>query len=148
LPGDERGYVDNGQHFPSFPALAAAVRKSMKQPPVVFSLDERNEVFDALQLAAIEFGYQITDAVVEATHLHWIIGHSDSVADMTGRLENRIRKRLNRGRIWTDGYSHRLLFDEAALYQARQYLTKHTGLRLLAEKLCNTSPGEAGGFQL
>jgi hypothetical protein len=146
LPGDDRGYVDNGQHYPAIPALEASVRKNMKQSPIIFSPAEQHDLFEALQLASIEFDYRLTDAVVEATHLHWVIGHGDTVAEMIGRLKNRMRQRLNRGRIWTDGFSHRLLFDDMALYQARQYLTKHAGLRLLAGERCAASPGGAGGF--
>jgi hypothetical protein len=146
LPGDARGYVDNGQLFPPISKLEDYVKGRLKQRPVSFRPDEQEDLFRALQFASNEFDYQLTDAVVESTHLHWIIGHKDSVADMVGRLKYRMRQRLNRGRIWTDGFSHRLLFNDDALYQARKYLTKHGGLRLLAGELCALSPGKAGGF--
>jgi hypothetical protein len=119
----------------------------MKQQPVSFSQSDRDALFEALCAAAVEFGYQLTDAVVERTHVHWIVGHDDSAANMIGRLKNRMRQRLDRGRIGTDGYSHRLLFDDAGLYQSRLYQTKHGGLRMLAGELVALSPGRAGGFQ-
>jgi hypothetical protein len=146
IPGDIRGYVDNGQLLPPMPQLAAHVRRNMKHPMVLFSPDEQDALFEALQSGSTEFNYQLTDAVVERTHLHWIIGHNDSVAEMVGRLKTRMRQRLNRGRIWTEGFSHRLLFTDESLYQARQYLTRHAGLRLLAGELATLSPGRAGGF--
>ncbi|HEX6960439.1 MAG TPA: hypothetical protein VF175_01120 [Lacipirellula sp.] len=147
LPGDVRGYVDNGKLFPPIPQLEAHIRRNMTQAPVQFSHRDRGELFEALGAASSEFDYRLTDAVVEATHLHWIIGHNDSVAAMVGRLKNRMRQRLGRGRIWADGFSHRLLFDDDSLYDARQYLTKHNGLRMLAGELVTLSPGKAGGFQ-
>ncbi len=146
LPGDERGNADNGQLFPPLAPLAANVQQSMKQAEVLFSCDEQDRLFDALVSASIEFSYELTDAVVESTHLHWIIGHSDAVSTMVGRLKNRMRQRLNRGRIWTEGFSHRLLFNDDALFNARNYMTKHSGLRLIAGKALAASPGRAGGF--
>jgi len=125
LPGDKRGYVDNGQIYPSRRYLNAHVEKTLSGPKVTFSSLEQQRLFQFLQDAAAEFGYALTDAVVEATHLHWIIGRDDAVDEMAGRLKNRMRQRLDRGRIWTKGYSHRLLFDEDALEGARKYLLKH-----------------------
>ncbi|WP_428304876.1 hypothetical protein [Lacipirellula sp.] len=117
--------------YPQRRYLKAHVEKSISEPKTTFSLPEQERLFQYLQDAAGEFGYSLTDAVIEATHLHWIIGHGDAVDDMAGRLKNRMRQGLNRGRIWTAGYSHRLLFDEEALENARRYPTKHPGLRLL-----------------
>ena len=131
LPGDSRGYVDNGQMYPQRRYLKAHVEKTISEAKTIFSLPEQQRLFQYLEKAAAEFGYTLTDAVVEASHLHWIIGHGDSVDEMVGRLKNRMRQGLARGRIWTAGYSHRLLFDEEALENVRRYLTKHPGLWLL-----------------
>jgi len=151
LPGDLRGYVDNGQLFPARPHLESHIRRQTRQPMVVFSTHEQEALFQALVAAAAEFGYRLTDAVVEATHLHWIVGHDDAVAVMVGRLKNRMRQRLNRGRIWTADYCHRLLFKDEEIDQVRQYFMKHPGLRMLAERVMATpaaikSTGRAGGF--
>lgn len=135
LPGDVRGYVDNGQMLPPRPLLSAHVKQQLKRAMVVFSRNDQDLLFDSLRDAALEFGYRLTDAVVEATHVHWIIGHDDGVSAMVGRLKTRMRQRLNRGRIWTADFSHRLLFNDGELFNARNYLTKHTGLRLLAERV-------------
>jgi hypothetical protein len=132
LPGDARGYADNGQLMPPRPLLADHVRRELERDAIIFSLDEQCQLIASLVEASNEFDYRLTDAVVEATHLHWIIGHRDEVATMVGRLKNRMRQRLRRGRIWTAGYSHRLLFDNFGLEQARAYLIKHAGLRMLA----------------
>jgi REP element-mobilizing transposase RayT len=107
----------------------------MSQTPVVLSTRDQDLVFDAIVKAAEEFGYRLTDAVIEATHVHWIVAHDDEVATMVGRLKTRMRQHLDRGRIWTADFSHRLLYDERALEQARNYLTKHQGLRMLAGRV-------------
>jgi REP element-mobilizing transposase RayT len=133
LPGADRGYADNGQFMPPRPLLADHVRRQMIGDVVVFSALDQERLFTALVDACEEFAYQLTDAVVEATHLHWIIGHKDAPKTMVGRLKTRMRQRLARGRIWSADFSHRLLFDDQALDQARIYLTKHAGLRMLAE---------------
>jgi hypothetical protein len=113
----------------------------------MFSAKDRNDLFEALLVAAVEFSYEFTDATIEATHLHWIVAHNDAVAAMAGRLKNRMRQKLGRGRIWTHGSSQRLLFGEEDRCQARAYLTKHGGLRTLAGETVRLSPGKAGGFQ-
>jgi hypothetical protein len=135
LPGDDRGYAHVGEFHPPRPLLAAHVTREMSQPPVVLSTGDQDLLFEAIVAAADEFGYRLTDAVVEATHVHWIVGHDDEVAAMVGRLKTRMRQRVDRGRIWTADFSHRLLFDERALAQARSYLAKHQGLRMLAGRV-------------
>ncbi|HMP04820.1 MAG TPA: hypothetical protein PJ982_00590 [Lacipirellulaceae bacterium] len=131
LPGDRRGYADNGQWMSPRPLLEAHVKGTQDIQTVIFSGQDQDRILAALVAAADEFGYRISDIVIEATHLHWIVDHEDSVATMVGRLKNRVRQRLARGRIWTAGYSHRLLFDDEAVTAAREYMMKHAGARLV-----------------
>jgi hypothetical protein len=135
LPGDDRGYADNGQFMPPRPLLADHARREMSVAVVRFSSFDQDQLFAAIVDASREFSYQLTDVVVEATHLHWIIGHNDAPETMVGRLKTRMRQQLARGRIWSADYSHRLLFHDEALEQARTYLTKHEGLRMLAGRV-------------
>jgi hypothetical protein len=101
----------------------------------VCSESEQLDLFDALVHAADEFGYLLSDAVIESTHVHWIIGHDDEMEIMVGRLKNRMRQRLNRGRIWTAGYCGFELRTLKALQQAREYLAQHRGARLIAGRI-------------
>lgn len=132
LPGDVRGYVERGQTLPPAPALEAYAKQQMTTAVVKFSLAERDLLFATLRDAAHEFDYRLSDAVIEATHLHWIIWHPDQMATMAGRLKNRMRQRLARGRIWTAGYCGSELRSLRALQQAREYLARHEGLYLIA----------------
>ncbi len=145
LPGDARGYIEQGIFLPTQPKLEQFAKEQMQMPVVIFSPTEQETLFTALVEAAKEFEYQLTDAVAESTHLHWIAAHRDEVAVMVGRLKNRMRQRLGRGRIWTKGYCHRLLFTDDDLQTAREYHAKHDGVRMLAGRIVAQPPGKAGG---
>jgi hypothetical protein len=132
LPGDLRGYVDNGKILPGDPNLLELSRQRMgAHAPVVFSATQQEQLFQALCAAADEFHYQLTDASVESWHVHWIVHHGfDSVPVMVGRLKNRMRQAMGIGRIWTQGYHNSLLFDVAAIEMRRRYIARHSGCRM------------------
>src|SRR5687768_12624818 len=114
LPGDLRGYVHDDRVLPGDPALLNHAKQMMSQSPVVFTPAQQISVFNALCDAAWEFDYTLTDASVEAWHLHWIVGHGfDPVDVMVGRMKTRMRQALGIGRVWTEGYCHRCMTREA-----------------------------------
>src|SRR5580704_6335054 len=66
LPGDIRGYVDNGIVLPGDPyRLELATRRMADRLAVLFSIQQQKQLFDALQAAADEFHYRLTDASIE-----------------------------------------------------------------------------------
>ena len=133
LPGDLRGYVRKGVILPADPKLLKQSRSFLKSDPVLFSPHERDRLFESLVTAADEFGYRLTDAAIEAWHLHWIVWDGeDSASVMAGRLKNRLRQALNRGRIWTEGFCGEPLLDDRALEQAQEYIARHSGCRMSA----------------
>jgi REP element-mobilizing transposase RayT len=106
----------------------------------------------ALLTACSEFDCRLLDLAIESWHLHLIVIHNDPVESMVGRLKNRMRQRLNRGRIWTAGYWHRILMTDEELWIARDYILRHDGCRITAGKPIepqsrpsSKSPGRAGG---
>jgi hypothetical protein len=133
LPGDLRGYVHEGRILPPNPSLLKHTRARMSGSPVLFT-DAQILVLDhAIRHAADEFGYRLTDLSIECWHLHWIVDHGfDPVDVMVGRLKTRMRQWIRRGRIWTEGYCHRCLYDEGELATARQYIARHDGCRMTA----------------
>ncbi len=131
LPGDLRGYVRKGVILPGDPKLLELSRQLMKGTPVYFSIDEREQLFDALVAACAEFRYRLSDVTVESWHLHWIVWHEDAIETVMGRLKTRMRQRLARGRIWTEGYCAEPLFDDIALVQAQEYVARHDGARMV-----------------
>jgi REP element-mobilizing transposase RayT len=131
LPGDLRGYVRKGVILPGDPKLLELSRQLMKGTPVYFSVAEREQLFDALVAACAEFDYRLSDVTIESWHLHWIIWHEDAIETVMGRLKTRMRQRLARGRIWTEGYCAETLFDDTALVQAQEYVARHDGARMV-----------------
>jgi len=143
LPGDARGWILDGKQMPVDPAIEQHSKKLMRSAAILFSAQEQKLLFQSISAAATEFNYNLRDLSIESWHLHWIIDHPDHIETMVGRLKNRMRQSLNRGRIWTEGYySHCLLTDEA-VHWARQYIAKHAGCRLSAGTVL--APGSAGG---
>jgi hypothetical protein len=139
LPGDTKGYSDRGLMLPSCPPLEQYSKAQLKKQPVFLSHCERDLVFNALVDGSSEFGYRLSDVAVEAWHLHWMIWHNDSVDVMIGRLKTRMRQSLDRGRIWTEGYSSRHLMSDDAILDARQYIARHRGCRMLDGQCMNVA---------
>lgn len=135
LPGDLRGYVQDGVVLPGNPRLLGHARSLLACEPVSFNDAEIVKLECAFRAAADEFDYQLTDLAIESWHLHWIIGHgADAVATMVGRLKTRMRQAIGRGRIWTNGYCHRHLDAPEDLAAARRYIARHHGCRMLDGK--------------
>ncbi len=132
LPGDFRGYVENGIILPGDPnRVELAIQRMNGKSAVIFSIEQQRRLFDALRSAADEFQYQLTDASVECWHLHWIVEHGfDPVPTMVGRLKNRMRQALNIGQIWTEGYYDSRLFEESSVQSRQRYIAGHAGCRM------------------
>jgi REP element-mobilizing transposase RayT len=131
LPGDARGYVRKGRTLPGDSEVFALSKIRIETPPVCFSLVDRNQLFSALLDPCAEFNYKLSDAAIESWHLHWILFHgNDAIEVVVGRLKNRMRQRLARGRIWTEGYYAEPLFDNNAIEQVQQYIARHAGCRM------------------
>jgi hypothetical protein len=150
LPGDLRGYVENGIILPGDPArLEQASERMAGRKPVLFNVDPQRLLFQTLCDAAAEFDYHLTDASVESWHLHWIVQHGfDPIPTMVGRLKNRMRQALGMGRIWTEGYYDSRLFDAAAIENRRRYVARHSGCRMTAGAIVpseHRNPRRAGG---
>jgi hypothetical protein len=151
LPGDLRGYVRKGITLPGDQKLLELSRQLLKGDPVYFNERERDALFGALVDACNEFDYRLSDVTVESWHLHWIVWYGDdAIETMAGRLKTRMRQKLARGRIWTEGYCGEPLYDDAAIMQAQEYIANHAGCRMtnghvVGRKLGAETPGRAGG---
>jgi hypothetical protein len=148
LPGELRGYVRKGQQLPGDAKLLSLSQKLLKSKPVYFSLNERDGLFDALVKACAEFQYRPSDVSIESWHLHWIMFHGDEPIQIgIGRLKTRMRQALARGTIWTEGYCAEPLFDNAAIEQAQEYISRHNGCRLIDGRLIErNNPRQSRGL--
>ncbi len=136
FPGDLRGYVRRGVILPSDPELLRMSRQLLKGAPVRFSFAERDLLFDALVAACDEFAYRLSDATIESWHVHLLLFHGeDKIETVMGRLKTRMRQRLARGRIWTEGYCAEPLEDDGAVLQVREYIVRHQGCRMTDGRL-------------
>lgn len=132
LPGELRGYVRKGQQLPGDPKLLELSRKLLKRDPVHFSSIDRDRLFDALVNACAEFQYRLSDVSIESWHLHWIMFHGDEPIEIgVAQLKTRMRQALARGKVWTEGYCAEPLFDNAAVEQAQEYISRHNGCRMI-----------------
>jgi hypothetical protein len=130
LPGDTRGYVQRGEMLPANPNFEKHAKALLQRPPDPFSHRDRAILVTEFVAACKEFAYRPLDLSIEAWHLHWIVQHKDPVESMVGRLNNRMRQRLDRGRIWTVGYCHHVLRRDEELVTARKYIREHPGCRI------------------
>jgi hypothetical protein len=135
-PGDLRGYVDEGVILPGNPKLLDHAKALMTSDPVYFTTAQQTILFNALVSASTRYGYQLFCASVESWHLHWLIDHGfDSAATMVGRLKTAMRKALNCGRIWTEGYDSRYCFTDRDVDTRRGYIMRHAGYRPIPEAI-------------
>jgi hypothetical protein len=134
LPGDLRGYVEDGIILPANPDRLERSCRLLKSDPIFLTAHEQETIFEALQRAAHEFDYDLFAASIESWHAHWLIDHAfDAVQVMVGRLKTRMRQALDRGRLWTAGYDARFCFDHDALERRRNYIHRHHGSRRLPD---------------
>jgi len=132
LPGDARGYVDAGRVLPSDPFLESKSRRLMEGEAVFLSEEEQSIAFEALIAACVEFDYTLVAVTIETWHAHLLLTHGrDDVAKVAGRLKNRMRQAIDRGRVWTKGYDKRFCYTEADVMHRQEYITRHRGHRPL-----------------
>jgi hypothetical protein len=130
LPGDLRGYVDDGVILPGDPTLWERARGRMVGEPVLLTTNEQDMAFEALVAAADEFGYRLLAVSIESWHMHVLLSHGlDTVAVAAGRLKTRVRQTIGRGRVWTAGYDKRYCFREDVVEARRDYIRRHRGHR-------------------
>lgn len=134
LPGDLRGYVEDGIILPPDPHRLERSRRLLKTDPIFLTAREQEALFEALQCAAREFDYALLAASIESWHAHWLIDHAfDDVKVMVGRMKTRMRQALARGCLWTAGYDARYCFDDEAVEARRNYIRGHQGTRPLID---------------
>ena len=130
LPGDLRGYVDDGKILPGDPEVWDRAQTRMRGEPVLLSETEQLAALDALIEAGNEFGYELHAVSIESWHAHVLVSHgSDKVATVAGRLKTRMRQAVDRGRVWTTGYDRRYCFTEADVAARSNYIQRHNGYR-------------------
>jgi len=130
LPGDERGYVKDGQVLPGNLKVLERNKKRQKSPTVRLNAREKQIVHRVILAEAQKLGHQIDACVVFSNHVHLAAkAHSKSIEEVVGRYKSVTTRALwqhgRKGRIWTKGFDKRFCFSEDELTQRIQYVNKH-----------------------
>lgn len=130
LPGDERGYVKDGQILPANPQVLKASKKRQKSPAVKLNKPEIKLVQQAILAEAGRIGHKILALSVRSNHVHLVLSpHSESVEKTAGRYKSittrALWKHSRKGRIWTKGYDKRFCFSEKELAARVKYVQNH-----------------------
>jgi REP element-mobilizing transposase RayT len=146
LPGDRRGFVSNVRDGSGpevrhnqpgtpvdadMPGLAASSRGALKCPPILFILEQAQELLAQFQETAAYRGWQLLAVAIMANHFHIVVGvpGDPDPSELLGDFKSYGSRSLNRrwskpasGTWWTESGSRRKLPDEAALLAAIQYV--------------------------
>ena len=130
LPGDERGYVQDGQIRPGDVTIFQASKRRQKSQTVRLTKTERQIVHRAILTEAQTIGHQIEACAVFSNHVHVVATpHSQSIEDIVARYKSVTTRALwqhgRRGRIWTKGYDKRFCFSKEELSRRIQYVKNH-----------------------
>jgi len=135
LPGDLRGYVEDGVVLPGDPAKLERAGKLLRGSPVFLTPEEQDAAFAAACDAVREFGYELHAVSVESWHTHILVTHGAvKVAAVAGQFKTRMRQAIaeatgRTGRIWTTGYDKRFCFNDADIAARHDYIRRHAGYR-------------------
>jgi REP element-mobilizing transposase RayT len=130
LPGDERGYVTDGQILPGDLKTLERGKKRLKSPAVKLNKKEIQLVRNTILNEAERIGQKIIALTVCTNHIHLTARpHPKSIEDIIGRYKSITTRALweigRKGRIWTKGYDKRFCFSEEELTRKIQYVNKH-----------------------
>jgi len=130
LPGDERGYVKDGQILPGDVGTLERNKQRRKSAAVRLSTREKQIVHRVILTEAQKLGHQIEVCVVFSNHVHLVARpHSESIEEVVGRYKSVTTRALwehsRKGRIWTKGYDKRFFFSEGDLTTRIKYVQNH-----------------------
>jgi len=130
LPGDERGYVEDGQILPGNTYTLKRNMNRQKSSTVRLNAQERKIVRQVILAEAKRIGHKIQALAVCTNHIHLLAEpHSESIADTVGRYKSITTRVLwqhgRKGRIWTRGYDKRFCFTKEELLRRVQYIENH-----------------------
>ena len=131
LPGDKRGYVEDGQILPGNVRTLERNKQRQKSTTVRLSTREKQIVHRVILTEAQKLGHQIEVCVVFSNHVHLVARpHSESIEEVVGRYKSVTTRALwqhgRKGRIWTKGYDKRFCFTEGDLTARIKYVRNHT----------------------
>jgi len=130
LPGDKRGYVENGQILPGDKQILKRNRDRQKSPTVKLKARQKKIVQAVILAEAERIGHKIDALVVYANHVHLLARpHTESMEKIVNRYKSITTRAMweqgREGRIWTKGYDKRFCFSEEEIIRRIKYIQNH-----------------------
>jgi REP element-mobilizing transposase RayT len=130
LPGDERGYVDNGKILLGDDKTLQRNRQRQKSPVVKLNPKEKQIVRQTILAEAERIGHKIEALAVYSNHIHLLARpHTKSIEEIAGRYKSLTTRSLwengRKGRIWSKRYDKRFCFSEDEFTTRIRYIQKH-----------------------
>ena len=130
LPGDNRGYVSQGEILGKNEALREANIRRLKSKIVELSRQEQVIVREAMLIKSEGLKQRIYAIVVCSNHVHVVAQHiSKSIEMVVSYYKNAARLALRAngftGRLWTKGFDKRFCYEPSQLEGRIGYLRRH-----------------------
>jgi REP element-mobilizing transposase RayT len=130
LPGDERGYVEDGVVLPANQKILELSKEKQKSPVVILTEEEIKIVQKIILSEAERIDNEVLALTVRSNHVHIVIRpHSQSLDKIIGRYKSMTTRALwnigRIGRIWTKRYDKRLCLSNEQLEARINYVNKH-----------------------
>jgi hypothetical protein len=137
LPGDERGWVERpGQFQPPNPALEAAARSLLKEPPCVLAPQQRRLVEETIAKHCAIRGWHLHVVNCRTNHVHVVVTANAPPKVVRDQFKAWCTRRLKeqqraanadpsqpvRLHWWTEGGSERWLNDQQSLLERIEYV--------------------------
>ena len=130
LQGDKRKFVKVGKILPPDFNLRETNLQNLQKPPVSLTPAQIQIVNQAIIDKAEKLRQEILAMSIREKHVHIIIAYDgtpieDSVRHYKNAALVALRKEGFTGRVWSTGFNKRFCFDERALQNCINYVTRH-----------------------
>ena len=129
LPGDKRGYVENGRILEGNKQIREACENLQKYPTVKLNQMEREIVSTAIIKEAERIGQKIEALAVCSNHIHIAsrpgVKSIERTVSMYKSAATRALRSLRKRDIWTKSFDKRFCFSEADFASRINYINKH-----------------------
>jgi len=129
LPGDKRGYVENGRVLEGNKPILKACEKLQKYPTVKLNQSEKEIVRAAILKEAERIGQKIETLAVRTNHIHLAARPGEKSIERTVSMyksaATRALRSRRKGPVWTKSFDKRFCFSEADLSSRIKYIRNH-----------------------
>ena len=129
LPGDKRGYVENGRVLEGNKSVRKACEKLQKYPTVKLNKLEKEIVRTAIIKEAERIGQKIETLAVCSNHIHIAARPGEKSIERTVCMyksaATRALRSRRKGPVWTKSFDKRFCFSEADLASRIKYIKNH-----------------------